>query len=157
MTSLLPGTDDLYAFFLGAPSPVPGLRLPPGGVAPTAVLEMLREAMKPVRTVHGVGDWLILDDHEVVGLISLKAPADSAGTVKIGYGIAACRWGLGYASAALALMLNELQRDRLIRTITAETSLANIASQRVLEKNGFVRTGSRVDPEDGDVICWRLP
>jgi RimJ/RimL family protein N-acetyltransferase len=156
MTVLLPGTDDLYAWMLGGRAPVPNLALPPGGIAPAPVLEMLREAMKPVRAAHGGGDWLILDGEEAVGLISLKAPADANGTVEIGYGIAESRWGCGTATAALALALKELARDPRIRTVTAETAVDNIASQRVLEKNGFVRTGTRADPEDGDVICWQL-
>jgi RimJ/RimL family protein N-acetyltransferase len=157
MPVLLSGTDDLYAFLLGGPAPVPRLRLPPGGIAPAAVLEMLREAMKPVRAAHGGGDWLILDGDEVVGLISLRAPADASGTVEIGYGIAESRWGRGHASGALALMLKELACDPLIRRVTAETAVDNLASHRVLEKNGFVRTGARADPEDGDVICWARP
>jgi RimJ/RimL family protein N-acetyltransferase len=157
MTCLLPGTDDLYAFMLGGPSPVPRLTLPPGGVAPRPVLEMLRETMKPVRAAHGGGDWLILDGDEVVGLISLKAPADASGVAEIGYGIAESRWGCGHATAALALTLKELVGDPRIRRITAETTVANLASQRVLEKNGFVRAGARVDPDDGDLICWQRP
>ena len=38
----------------------------------------------------------------------------------------------------------------------AETSVENRASQRVLERNGFVRCGERVDPEDGVLVAWRL-
>ncbi|NIJ47622.1 GNAT family N-acetyltransferase [Rhizomicrobium electricum] len=157
MTVLLPGTDDLYAWMLGGPAPVPRLTLPPGGIAPAAVLAMLREAMKPIRAAHGGGDWLILDGNEAVGLISLKAPADRGGTVEIGYGIAASRWGRGHATGALALALKEIARDPQIRKVTAETATANLASQRVLQKNGFVQTGARVDSEDGDIICWERP
>jgi len=157
MTKLIPGTDELYAWMLGGVAPVPNLTLPPGGVTPAPVLEMLREMVKPVRAAHNGGDWLILEGGEVVGLISLKAPADANGMVEIGYGIAEARQRRGHASAALALMLQELAHDTSIRTLTAETAVANFASQRVLEKNGFVRTGMRADPEDGEVICWRLP
>jgi RimJ/RimL family protein N-acetyltransferase len=156
MTSLLSGTDELFAWMIGLKSH-PTLSQPPGGVAPPEILMMLREAMKPVRAAHGYGDWLVLDGNEAVGLISIKRPADAEGTVEIGYGIAQSRWRRGYASHAVALVLAELARDPAIRTVTAETLPDGFASQRVLAKNGFVRAGRRTDAEDGDVICWRLP
>ena len=40
--------------------------------------------------------------------------------------------------------------------LTAGTSVDNPGSQRVLEKNGFVRTGTREDPEDGTLITWAI-
>ena len=42
-----------------------------------------------------------------------------------------------------------------MRLVNAETSIDNIASQRVLERNGFARVGERVDEEDGPLYCWR--
>ena len=157
MTTLLPGTDDHNAWMLGGPAPLPELRLPPGGVSPEPVLVLLRELMKPVRAAHAVGDWLVLEGNEVVGLIGLKAPADAEGKIEFGYGIADSRQRRGHASRAVALMLKELARDPKVRLITAETAVANFASQHVLEKNGFQRTGMRLDAEDGEVSCWRLP
>lgn len=38
--------------------------------------------------------------------------------------------------------------------LSAETGVGNIASQRVLERNGFIRTGERIDAEEGPLICW---
>jgi hypothetical protein len=29
-----------------------------------------------------------------------------------------------------------------------------VPSQRGLERNGFLRVGTRTDAEDGDMICW---
>jgi RimJ/RimL family protein N-acetyltransferase len=52
-------------------------------------------------------------------------------------------------------MLEEMASDPLIRGVSAGTATANVASQRVLEANGFARTGTRIDPEDGEVIVWR--
>jgi len=156
MTTLLPGTDDLYAWMLGGPAPHPNLTLPPGGVAPEPVLAMLRDLMKPARAAHPVSDWLILEGDEVVGLIGLKAPADADGKIDFGYGVTDSRQRRGHASRAVALMLKEIDRDPRIRLVTAETSVNNFASQRVLEKNGFQRTGTRLDPEDGALFCWQL-
>jgi RimJ/RimL family protein N-acetyltransferase len=155
LTTILPATDNLYAFLLGE-ADHPALGLPPGGISPRPILEMLRQLMKPARAVHPRSDWAIVDGNEIVGLIGLKAPADAEGCVEIGYGIAESRWGRGHATAALALALKELGRDPKIATVTAENAVDNIASQRVLEKNGFVRTGTRIDSEDGEVVCWRV-
>ena len=157
MTTLLPGTDELYAWMLGGDAPHPNLTLAPGGVSPEPVLVMLRDLMKPVRAVHPVGDWLILDGNEVVGVIGLKAPADDEGRIDFGYGIADSRQRRGHASRAVALMLKELAYDPKVHIITAETTVANLASQAVLTKNGFVCTGTRIDADDGEVVCWCLP
>jgi len=157
MTTLVPGSDELYAWMLGGRAPAANLTLPPGGVSEPAILEMLRELMIPVRAVHGGGDWLVVEDDEAVGLCSLKAPADAEGRIEIGYGIAESRQRRGHATRAIALMLQEIARDPLVKIVTAETAVANIASQRVLERNGFVQTGARVDAEDGPVLCWRRP
>lgn len=75
--------------------------------------------------------------------------------VEIGYGVAAAHEGKGYASAGVAQMVAEAFAHGGINAVIAETSIHNPASQRVLEKNGFTRTGQREDPEDGRLIQWR--
>ena len=52
---------------------------------------------------------------------------------RIGYWIGREFWGKGIASAALSALLKEIN----IRPLYAETSNHNVASRRVLEKNGF--------------------
>lgn len=42
------------------------------------------------------------------------------------------------------------------RNLTAETGIDNRASQMVLERDGFTRTGERTDPEDGDLYLWTI-
>lgn len=75
--------------------------------------------------------------------------------VEIGYGVAQTHEGKGYASAGVARMVDEAFAHGGVEAVTAETSVSNPASQRVLEKNGFTRTGRREDPEDGQLIQWR--
>ncbi len=53
-------------------------------------------------------------------------------------------------------MLDYARSDPAVRAVTASTAVANIASQRALERNGFVPTGTGNDPDDGDLIFWRL-
>jgi RimJ/RimL family protein N-acetyltransferase len=92
---------------------------------------------------------------EVVGLCSLTRAADGEGIPHIGYGVAESRRGRGHATRAIRLMVAEVLRDPKVRGIGAETSVANIPSQRVLEESGFGKTGTRIDDEDGEVFVWR--
>ena len=155
MTMLIPCGDEYFVWLLGGSAPVPGLCLAPGGIDTHAVLEMLRGLAGKIRATHPSCAWLIADEHEIVGLCSLTRAADEQGVVQMGYGVAASRRGRGHAKRAVGLMIAELLNDPLVREVAAETAVANIPSQRVLESNGFARTGTRTDDEDGEVFVWR--
>ncbi|MCX6559999.1 MAG: GNAT family N-acetyltransferase [Candidatus Aminicenantes bacterium] len=91
----------------------------------------------------------------IVGAGSFRhAPRN--GDVEIGYGVAASCAGRGLASLGAAQMVEEAFGRPEVVAVTAEAAVANRASERVLEKNGFRQTGSRIDPEDGPVSQWRL-
>lgn len=75
--------------------------------------------------------------------------------VEIGYGVTEAHEGKGYASAGVARMVEEAFAHGGVEAILAETSVHNPASQRVLEKNGFHKTGQREDSEDGLLVQWR--
>jgi len=139
---------------LGGPAQTAGLRLPPGGVDERSVIEWLQRLAARLRASNRVGVWMIVIDNEVVGLCGPKQAPDSDGTVEIGFGVASSRRGRGYATRAVAELINIASRDILLHRLRADTATANIASQRVLERNAFVRTGTRSDPEDGELIVW---
>ena len=73
-----------------------------------------------------------------VGSLCFRAPDAAAGTVEVGYGIAPAWRGRGYATEALRLALNELPIN--FTRIIAHTAADNLASQRVLKRNGFTQT-----------------
>jgi RimJ/RimL family protein N-acetyltransferase len=112
-------------------------------LAPAEVLDIVRQLP---------ASWLMVVSNEVVGIISLKS--ETSEFVEIGYGVAASRQGLGFASAAVAALLPILS-DRGVSMATAETSIDNPASQKVLEKSGFIRASERLDDEDGPMIGWQ--
>ena len=58
-------------------------------------------------------------------------------------------WGQGIATEAVALMAEYLFSRTDIEIITASTMVDNIASARVLEKNGFTKTASAVSEDWG--------
>ena len=98
---------------------------------------------------------MIAVNGEVVGLCGFKAPPTHDGEVEIGYGVATSRRRRGHASAAVEAVVETARRDPAVRTIVATTAVGNVASQCVLEHNGFERAGTRADPDDGEVCIWR--
>jgi RimJ/RimL family protein N-acetyltransferase len=102
------------------------------------------------------GHWLVVAGGEVVGLCGIKAPPSPAGEVEIGYGMAPARRRRGHATAAVAEVLAAVRRDPAVRAVLAQTAVGNVASQRVLAKNGFERIGTSFDPQDGELIVWRI-
>jgi len=125
-------------------------------IAPVEVLQMLADLAERVRESFSPAAWLIVEDNEVVGLCSVKAPP-SGGVIDIGYGVAPTRQNRGIAGRAVGEIVAWARKVPQLRAITAETTPANLASRRVLERNGFMQVGERVDEEDGPVICWRCP
>lgn len=69
--------------------------------------------------------------------------------ISVGYRLLQQCWGQGIATAALHLMIDYLYQKTDIEIITASTMLANKASARVLEKNGFELVSSGVGEDWG--------
>ncbi|TDC76371.1 GNAT family N-acetyltransferase [Streptomyces hainanensis] len=86
--------------------------------------------------------WLLEDGDRVVGVATLtgivRGPLQSG---SLGYWVAADHTGRGLAGATVAHVLADA-RDRLrLHRVGAGTLPHNVASQRVLAKNGFERIG----------------
>jgi [ribosomal protein S5]-alanine N-acetyltransferase len=91
----------------------------------------------------------------VVGTIGFKNAPSEQKTVEIGYGINASHWRQGLASEAVGTLVQWALSTGYAARVTAQTAVGNIASRRVLEKNGFNKTGETAfDPEDGELIWW---
>lgn len=152
---LIVATDRHFAWMLGEVPGPKGLVLPPGGVETVETLRMLRDLAASLRRRGCRASWLVVAGPEVVGLASLLHAPDGDGQALFGYGIAASRRGLGYGQAMVAALLARARTNPTLRTLTAETRVDNLVSQWVLAKNGFIRLGSRIDPEDGVVAVWQ--
>ena len=76
-------------------------------------------------------------DGSAVGGIGFFGPPDDTGTVEFGYGLVPSARGAGLATESVELALQQAA-DNGARAVVADTDVANVASQRVLEKNGFV-------------------
>ena len=142
-----------FARLLAGAAPEPGIALPVGAIASAEVLAMLADLAATIRPAFSPAAWMILDGDLLVGLCSLvKAPEE--GRLTIGYGIAPGEQGRGAATGAVAALLAWSRSDPRVAVVAAESGKSNLASQRVLERNGFTLAGERFDEEDGDLLCW---
>ncbi|MEI3604816.1 GNAT family N-acetyltransferase [Pseudogracilibacillus sp. SE30717A] len=80
--------------------------------------------------------YLIKNKEGIIGRINLVDIEKPRGVCQIGYRIGEAYIGRGVASRALKLLLEKTTKLG-IRQISAKTTTNNIASQKVLEKNGF--------------------
>jgi RimJ/RimL family protein N-acetyltransferase len=93
---------------------------------------------------HGSEAWLILEDGAVVGDAGTHGPADEAGDVEIGYGLAEPVRGRGLAREFVPALAQHLLARPEVRRVVARGVLAdNIPSRRTLEGAGFVLEGEQ--------------
>ena len=146
--------EDFSALLMGVPPQA--LRMPEDLISSKDVFGMLRRLAVRVRADFVPAAWMFVEMDEVVGMCSIKA-LPAPGVIEIGYGVAASRRNRGVATRGVAAVLDWAQADVRVSAVHAETSIRNVPSQRVLERNGFHKIGERTDDEDGDLLCWRRP
>jgi RimJ/RimL family protein N-acetyltransferase len=91
---------------------------------------------------------VLRDTGEVVARCGFHAPPDAEGTVEIGYRVQEAWRRQGLAGELAAAML-EFARSQGAARCLASTTPDNAASQAVLARLGFVRTGEQMDEVDG--------
>ena len=100
--------------------------------------EITRELLREQEN-HDVYMHLIRDSQGVmVGRINLSVLENNRKTAEIGYRIGENVSNLGYASEAVKLVLEKAFTTYDLNRIIAGTATGNLASQRVLLKNGFI-------------------
>jgi ribosomal-protein-alanine N-acetyltransferase len=89
---------------------------------------------------------ILADSGRVVGRITLNGIVRASfQSCSLGYWVSASDNGRGLATAAVRDIIGMAFEEMGLHRIQAETLLHNVRSQRVLERNGFVRLG--VAPE----------
>ena len=100
---------------------------------------------------------LIVVEQTIVGTIGFKSIPNFKKrycSVEIGYGIVPSQQNKGFATEAVRLILKEAFSISEIKTVVACTCPSNKPSQRVLEKNSFIKKKSKIDLEDGEILVW---
>lgn len=126
----------------------------PGWVTFTDALGPTRDAVAadPDGPAWGTRFFVSGDPPELVGWGGFKGPPRD-GVVELGYEIAESRRGRGLATAATRAMLAEGFAHEEVTLVIAHTLPERNASNRVLEKAGFVYDG---EAREGGEAVWRF-
>ncbi|MFZ4690588.1 MAG: GNAT family N-acetyltransferase [Polymorphobacter sp.] len=150
---LIPATDHDFAALIAGTAPR-GYRVSLAGIESPDTLTMLRALARDIAASFSPAAWLVVEHGEIAAMVSIVAPP-AAGVVTIGYGVATDRRGRGIARRAIGDIVTWAASDLRVSALAAATAADNPASQRVLAANGFVQTGTGVDPDDGPLLLWQ--
>jgi ribosomal-protein-alanine N-acetyltransferase len=104
--------------------------------------EEVRRKLEQHRLGLGVPHVVLDDAGGVVGRITLNNVVRGAfQSCSVGYWIRSAANGRGHATAALRMMLRTAFDELGLHRVEAGTLVHNVASRRVLERNGLVRYG----------------
>jgi len=151
-----PGVELLDAALIGddALAQAIGHDVAPGWISFHQALQPTRDGVagQPEDFTWGPRFFVIDDPPTLVGWGGFKGePRD--GAVELGYEIAESSQGRGLATEVTRQMLAEAFTDPEVDRVLAHTLAEANASNRVLEKNGFVFDGEVVE---GDETVWRF-
>jgi RimJ/RimL family protein N-acetyltransferase len=90
-------------------------------------------------------------DGSVIGDAGFMGPPDATGAVSVGCAIIDDARGQGYATEALSALIEWAREQPGLTCILADTTRANVASQRLLERVGMHPVG-----QDGELIYYML-
>jgi [ribosomal protein S5]-alanine N-acetyltransferase len=96
--------------------------------------------------------WTVVskEHHSMIGDLFFKGEPIN-GSVEIAYGTYDAFQGKGYMTEAVSAMIDWAFQHDEVKEILAETEKHNIASQRILIKNGFEKM-----KETADMLWWRI-
>ncbi|WP_214851605.1 GNAT family N-acetyltransferase [Exiguobacterium sp. s193] len=99
------------------------------------------------------GSWLIIRqaDDVIIGDAGFKGKPNLNGEVEIGYGLLEQYWQNGYATEAVAGLIQWAQQTTSVLKVVAKTEATNQGSIRVLNKVNM----ERVQETDG-MIYWEI-
>jgi ribosomal-protein-alanine N-acetyltransferase len=112
-----------------------------------ATMAELRSDLARQRTeelYRGRGDrfqWIVLAEGDPVGWVTLAVANWDHGIAEIGYALTTAWQGRGIMPVALTQLLAELFAETPLARLEARCSVENVASQKVLERVGFVQEG----------------
>lgn len=97
--------------------------------------------------------WLIIlpEEKRTIGGIGLGGTPKGQGSTEVGYFVDARYNGRGFATEALGALISWAAKNPELLRMIAHTPAGHLASQRILQKNGFKEQGQ----EEG-VIRWVL-
>lgn len=88
---------------------------------------------------------------QMVGDLCIVGEPNEAGEIEIGYGTYDDFQGRGFMTEIVYGIIEWAKTQSLIKSIKAATEKTNIASHKVLQKNGFIVVG-----EDENYFHWKI-
>ncbi|HZF07589.1 MAG TPA: GNAT family N-acetyltransferase [Thermoanaerobaculia bacterium] len=119
-------------------------RYQPLNELPTAQLRADVASQRMADLYRGRGEkfqWIVEVDAEAAGWITLVVSNWEHGLAEVGYALSTLYQSRGLMTDALSQLLGDLFANTLLERIEARCAIENSGSQRVLEKNGFLREG----------------
>jgi ribosomal-protein-alanine N-acetyltransferase len=119
-------------------------RFQPLNELPTAQLRADVASQRIADLYRGRGEkfqWIVQVDNQPAGWITLVVSNWEHGLAEVGYALSTTYQGRGVMSEALQILLDDLFHNTLLERIEARCAIENQGSQRVLEKNNFIREG----------------
>jgi ribosomal-protein-alanine N-acetyltransferase len=103
---------------------------------------------------HGFCFWAVVEkeSNQLIGTCGLGYQRDGGLPVEFGYSLARAYWGRGLATEAARACLRYVFEHLSLAEIAASVDSRNVASQRVLEKIGFVL--QRTEQLEDGVDFW---
>jgi len=92
----------------------------------------------------GIG-WIVERQHsgETIGAIRINSVEKKAKCGVLGYELHPDYWNSGYATEALAAVVDHAHNNMVLNRLEAWTTIGNKASEKVLLKNGFQYEGTQ--------------
>ena len=112
------------------------------------VKKMLAERILDYYEAHpGLGIWMTIEQATGAPVgFHLINHIRGESIIQVGFGLTRSAWGRGFATEMASALLRYAFLDLELESIAGMASLANVASQRVLQKIGLQRHGERAFP-----------
>lgn len=137
-----PTINDLCDFYRIYADPATNIFNPKGPIANIKIAQNILQMWISQWQKDGFGMWAISSHHDEFNILGFGGLTHRqfAGQhiINLGYRFAVTAWGKGYATEATKTMLQVGFEQYQLQAITATVRINHKASQRVLEKSGFV-------------------
>lgn len=90
-------------------------------------------------------------DNKMIGDLCIVGEPNANGEIEIGYGTYDEFQGKGFMTEIVGGIIEWTKTQPLVKTITASTNKSNVASFKVLQKNGFIKVN-----ETETSFSWKL-
>lgn len=120
------------------------------GNAPVQSMDEIEKVIQFVRAqykTNGIGRWAVIqkESNQFLGWAGLKYLTELQNNVRhvydLGYRFSQKHWGKGYATEASVALMNYAKEVMRLDKVYASANFENAASNRILQKLGFIKTG----------------